>query len=225
MGIIKRTAADAMKDAATMASKAADFEAKTAEATATAQRMDAESLDALVDNPGQAEGISGKIDAQERLARAYQLKATEHRGKVPGYHHEALELEAAAIDREADKLERDAAQQAEKVADALAKLEALDGGCKYAPARIPSSGYSNESAATFVPKAVVMREQVQVLRAKAAHNRYYLQNGRMAHDRYELNPMLSEPFSTLAGMWLPEGTTSDLLAAIANGTVPETEAA
>ncbi|NUL43856.1 hypothetical protein F7P69_01390 [Cellulosimicrobium funkei] len=217
---MRRTSSDAMKDATTAETKAAELEAKATEAEAAAQRLDADSMAALVDNPGQAEGITSKISAQERLARAYRSKAAEHREKVQSFQREALELEAVDLHREADKLERDAEKQAEKIADALQKLEALDGGCKYEPAVSMRDRYTNAPVQWHAPKADQMRADAKTLRARAGHNRYFLEHRRLAAERYELNEMLTDTLSTLETMWLPEGTTSDLLAQIASGNVP-----
>ncbi len=223
MGIIKRTPADAMRDAATATAKAAELEAQAAEAEATAKRMDTESLAALVDNPEQAEGINAKIAAQERLARAYRLKASECRDKVPNLHREALELEAAELDRQAERIDRDADKLAEKVADARRALEDLDG---YAWERkaLEFDSITKEGTTWSVDGAAGdKRGQGETLRIKARQNRFYIEHERVAQhvDEFRFGPN----FNNMSG--LPTGPriddpdyTTDLLSQIAGGNVP-----
>lgn len=224
MGIIKRTPADALKDAATATRKAEELEAKATEADETSQRMDAESMAALIDNPGQAEGITAKISAQERLARAYRMKAAEHRGKVTEHRREALSLEADQLDRDAEKVERDAEKVAEKVDAARQALEHLDGySWEREPIGYDTAGKANEWSAGGA--ADDLRGQAGNLRLAALHNRFYLENGKRASFVSELTSgNVQGPTSYDAGRQIdPEFHTSDLLAQIASGTVETVE--
>ncbi len=222
MALMKRTAADALKAADAAERKAADLEAKAAEATATAQRMDAEATDALVSNPGQAERITAGITAQERLARAYRVKADAARASVDEHYQEALELEATELDREADKLDREADKLAERVTAALKALEDVDG---YAWERKPLEFDSISKVPTSWSvdgAAGDKRGEAEAVRFKALHNRYWIKHGQPA--QFVAN--LRDDSTTVAAMWDngpaidPERHTSVLLAQIASGNVP-----
>lgn len=240
MALIKRTAEKALTDASTHDTKAADLEAKATEADTTAHRLDADSMETLADDPTQAEGISSKIDAQKRLARAYRAKAAGHRTKAEDARREALELEAAELESRAAKLDAQADKVVAKVAAALAVLEEADGGaewCRVDQAHVWGPPIDRADAIVEDHRtestqqqraeggtATAIRKQAEALRLRARHNRYFLEHGQLAPDPQDLGAPREHPLAHLTGQYLPtvEDFTTELLARMSGARVGET---
>lgn len=219
MGMIKRTSTDAVKDSGGHEAKAAELEAKAAEATTTIDRMEAEAVDAIVDDPRQAEKIGAGITAQQRMARAFTAKADQHRTKAAELKREALELEAAELHREADKLDKEADRHAAQVDELLVKLLELD-GLEYGPLeRVKKDGdWKVQNAGASV--TAKFRHDIEAVRIKADNNRYYLATGRPAKDKQDLNAELGSAYNVMImPMQLQAYHTTALLAQIASGNV------
>lgn len=221
MGIIKRTSADAVKDAEGLETKAAELEAKAAEATATIERMEAESVDAIVDDPRQAEKIDAGITSQRRMAHAFTAKAAQYREKATTSYREALDLEAVELHREADKMDKQSAQHTAKVDGMLAQLKDLD-GLEYGPSvRVKNVGGEWVDQVHSASVSAELRRNVESIRIKADNNLHYLATGRLAFDRYELNNELGSSHNTSVGVTrLSSHDRSDLLAQVTAGMTP-----
>lgn len=174
-----RTALDAARDAA---ERAATLETKAADARAEAARIDAEAVDVLVDDPAQAERIGREVDAQNRLANAYTVKAGTERAELDKFTREALLIESERLDKHADSLDKKAREHQDKVDELLAQLEDLDGvSYQVAPLEWEDRAAAQTASRSEVfpnTRAEVMRIEAIRDRFQAAVIRYVLEHGQ-----------------------------------------------
>lgn len=223
-----RTAADVVAQAREADQEARRLEALAAEVHAKVQKMEAESVDALVSNPDAAADIGAQIDAQARLERAYREKAAHHRREVDRFKLEALAVDAAERLADAEKLEADADKHAAKVEALLSQLEDLDGvAYEVAPSEY---GVDGRATSWGTPKAAVMQDDAHALRVLAAHSLYYSRQGETADTVHQLRetvgedwlPRNADPFTLTNPQLYPENR-SELLASVVAGTWLEGE--
>ncbi|MFC7402903.1 hypothetical protein [Citricoccus sp. GCM10030269] len=221
MGITKRTSAEAVKDARGHEAKAAELEVKATDSATTIERMEAESVDAIVADPRQAEKIDAEITAQWRMARAFTAKADQHRSKATEFYREALDLEATELHREADKLDKQAEQHTARVDDLLTKLRELD-GLEYGPRdRVKTDGGDWVAQNLGASVATKLRNDAETIRIKADNNRFFLATGKRAFGKQDLNAELGSKYSvTVMPMHLQAHHVSELLGRVTAGTTP-----
>lgn len=218
-----RTPADVVAQARRADREARRLEALAADVNAKVQQMEAESVDALVNNPDAAGNIGAQIDAQARLGRAYREKAAHHRREVERFKLEALAVDAAALLADAETLEADADKHAAKVDALLSQLEDLDGvAYEVAPSSYDVVG---EPSGWGVPGAERMRQEARVLRRQGAHSLHYSSTGDTAETLQELRtsagddwlPPLSSGMSVMEGQRLTGDDVSPLLSDVISG--------
>ncbi len=218
-----RTPADALTDAREAQASADELEARATAEDDTAARVEAESVDALVNDPAAADDIGRRIDNHRRLARAYRTKAAQHTQRRDQIARDALALEAARLDQAADTAAREAAAHQARVDELLAQLEDLD-GVSYQVAPVRTSGGSE-----FYPtgKAEELAANVVRDRFRASVIRYVLEHGQVPEYASALD--YAEPAGGLTTVTMNhamiaqrrEWFTAPMLAAYLAGTILE----
>jgi len=202
--------------------EACRLEALADEVHAKVQQMEAESVDALVNNPDAAGDVAAQIDAQARLERAYRGKADHFRREAERFRLDALAADAAERLAEAEQMEADADKHAAKVDALLSQLEDLDD----IPYQVAPTSYDVDGSANGwgVPKADTMRDEAHLLRILAAHSLYYSRHGETADTVHQLReavgedwlPFVKDPFTITTPHLYPEHR-SELLSCVIAG--------
>lgn len=159
-----------------------DWESKAAAARAEAERLDAESGAAILEDESAAENITLKIQAQERKARAYDQAAAEARRKLLAAQRDALEAEAREEDKQAAAASKVLQSHNDKVNGLLKALKDLDG--------VPYTIAPGELGVGLTPKSSALFHDARAHEIRAALIRYFIETGKITHEVHELNSVL-----------------------------------
>lgn len=171
-----RTPADALADAREANTAADALEAKADAARTEAARIEADNMDAIVENPDEAGRVTLEVATQERLANAYTAKAAAERARRDRLILDALALEAQRLDQAAAQAEKAGAAHRAKVDELLAQLEELD-GVSYGVAAVPLPGAIDGRSHYPATRGDALVEDVEAQRVQASMIRYVLEHG------------------------------------------------
>lgn len=171
-----RTPADALTDAREANAAADALDAKADAARAAAARIEADNMDAIVENPDEAGRVTLEVSTQERLANAYTAKAAAERARRDSIILDALALEAERLDQAAAQAEKAGAAHRAKVDELLAQLEELD-GVSYGVAAVPLPGAIDGRSHYPATRGDALVEDVEGQRVQASMIRYVLAHG------------------------------------------------
>lgn len=221
MAPAKRTVATIVQAARTANDAANDHENNAAKVDAEVQRLEAEAVDLLVEDPSRADEVGRKIDAQTRLAGAYRAKARGKRAEVEDLKKDALYLEAAELDAEGERLDREHEKHEGKIAALIKQLEDLD-GVPYIRKPEESPGYGEGIRILDNSTGDEIEGRAKGARLRATVNRFYLQFGEPPRHSTQITGEWSLTIPNahipLAHTLDPENSRSPLLRGIIDGT-------
>ena len=225
MKLTTQTSAAALKTAARAQRAAEQMESQAREAEARISAMEAEAVDALVADPGQAQSITTAIDGQTRLVAAYRTKAAQHRAEAARALQSAAALDADELARAADDKTAEAEAAQARIDKLLTALEEYAGvSFEVAPA---SRDFAGEPTSWPSTVAEDLQDEGTLLRVQASSSRYYAEHGsapRTAEDLHALDGTRLGMYATVGGLLSPSAHWSPLLRAIDAGTALTGEA-
>lgn len=207
---IRKRSTDLVRDARKAHQDAAGFDRQADQVEAEVQRLEAESVDILINDPNQAGDVNRRIDAQDRLVRAYRTKANNKRADVEDLKRDALAREATELEKEGDRLARDAERHEARVDDLLAQLRELN-GIKYI--RESDGDLRDGEDFRVVEKSVgdKIQEEAGQRQLQARVNRFYLTHGQPPTHSVQLlteEGSLEIPHNYIPGTWPLDQETS-----------------
>lgn len=218
MKLTTQTSAAALK-AATRAHHAAEqMESQAREAEGRISAMEAEAVDALVADPGQAQSITTAIDGQTRLVAAYRTKAAQHRAEAARALQSAAALDADELARAADAKTAEGEAAQARIDKLLTALEEYAGvSFEVAPA---SRDFTGEPTSWPSTVAEDLQDEGTLLRVQASSSRYYAEHAQAPQTLAELNTVPGANYSlslTWGGRLDPSAHWSPLLRSLDAG--------
>ena len=196
-----RTISNAIKERDEAIKSAEALEAKAAEQRAEAEKIEAGSNQAIIEDPTSAERITVQVMSLQRMARAYEAQARQARQNAAEATRNVLNVEAEELDKQADKLRGDAEKHEAEVDKLRAKLEAFD-GCEYSRTSTERYDATGRLVEVSTPngKAGDMRWQAQHAETQAQVIRYWLQHDTLPRSLDELNEQFDADHDLAVGL-------------------------